>query len=68
MLKINNSAHGISFICFINMSLLRYYDETAKQMPLNLTELILPESQGNVLTQGGNLEYESLKMTHLHGR
>lgn len=66
MLKINNSAHATSFSCLINMSLLRYYDKTAKQMSLNLTKLILPESQGNVLTEGGNLESESLKMTHLH--
>lgn len=66
MLKINNSAHGISFICLINMSLLRYHDKTDKQMSLNLTKLKLSESQGNVLTQGGNLEYESLKMTFIY--
>lgn len=53
MLKINNSAHGISFICLINMSLLRYHDKNDKQMSLNLTKLKLSESQGNVLTQGG---------------
>lgn len=65
MFKINNSAHGISFICLINMSLLRYHDKTDKQMSLNLTKLKLSESQGNVFTQGGNLEYESLKMTFI---
>lgn len=63
MFKIKNSAHGISFICLINKSLLRYHDKNAKQMSLNLTKLILPESQGNVLQQGGNLKHESLQMT-----
>lgn len=63
MFKIKNSAHGISFICLINMSLLRYHDKNSKQMSLDLTKLILPESQGNVLKQGGNLKHESLQMT-----
>lgn len=65
MLKINNSAHVISFICLINMSLLRYHDKTDKQMSLNITKLKLSESQGHVLTQGGNLEYERLKTTFI---
>lgn len=55
MLKINNSAHGISFICLINISLLRYHDKTDKQMSLNLTKLKLSESQGRVSWPKGEI-------------